>query len=119
MRNSEFNAPPHVFCRFGRSAKQCWMRERRQGEATRDASAELAPTSPRAHRPPLLTIVARSPSTFRQRDVTAAVKAVIGAGYEVQRVEVDAAGKIVIVTGKAEESSTVNPLIQRLRVVRP
>jgi hypothetical protein len=48
--------------------------------------------------------MARAPCTFKQRDVTAAVKAVLAAGIEVQRVEVDQDGKIAIITGKAEES---------------
>lgn len=42
--------------------------------------------------------MARAPSTFRQRDVTAAVKAVVAAGCAVARVEVSKDGKIVIVT---------------------
>jgi hypothetical protein len=41
---------------------------------------------------------------FRQRDLTAAVRAVSAAGIEVARVEVDADGKIVIVTVKASET---------------
>jgi hypothetical protein len=44
--------------------------------------------------------MARAPSTFRQRDVTKAVKAVTAAGVGIARVEIDKAGKIVIVTGK-------------------
>lgn len=44
--------------------------------------------------------MARTPSTFRQQDVTRAVRAVAAAGVDIQRVEVDREGKIVIVTGK-------------------
>jgi hypothetical protein len=44
--------------------------------------------------------VARAPSTFRQHDVTRAVKAVVAAGVAIARVEIDKAGKIVIVTGQ-------------------
>ena len=44
--------------------------------------------------------MSRGPTTFRQRDVTAAVKAVTAAGYEVVRGEVDKDGKIAIVTTK-------------------
>jgi hypothetical protein len=42
--------------------------------------------------------MARAPSTFRQQDVTRAVKAVAAAGVDIVRVEIDKAGKIVIVT---------------------
>jgi hypothetical protein len=44
--------------------------------------------------------MSRGPTTFRQRDVVAAVKAVTAAGYDVLRVEVDKAGRIVVVTTK-------------------
>jgi hypothetical protein len=41
----------------------------------------------------------RHPSTFRQRDMTRAVRAVVAAGVGVKRVEVDKSGKIVVITG--------------------
>ena len=41
--------------------------------------------------------MSRAPSTFRQQDVTRAVKAVRRAGVEIARVEVDKSGKIVII----------------------
>ena len=44
--------------------------------------------------------MARSNLTFRQSDVTRAVKAVVAAGVEVARVEVDKDGRIVVVAGK-------------------
>jgi hypothetical protein len=54
----------------------------------------------------------RSPSTFRQRDLTAAVKAARKAGLEVGRVEIAKDGRISVVVGKAEllsEPSAENP----------
>ena len=44
--------------------------------------------------------MARGSCTFRQRDVTAAVKAARAAGVEVARVEVDKNGKIIVIAGK-------------------
>jgi hypothetical protein len=39
----------------------------------------------------------RAPSTFRQQDVTRAVKAVAAAGVHISRVEIDKTGKITII----------------------
>jgi hypothetical protein len=44
--------------------------------------------------------MARAPSTFRQQDVTRAVKAVAAAGVHISRIEIDKTGKIVIVTSE-------------------
>jgi hypothetical protein len=56
--------------------------------------------------------MSRGPSTFRQQDVTRALKATVAAGIEVQRVEIDKAGKITLITAKpadsVSESSEVN-----------
>jgi hypothetical protein len=48
--------------------------------------------------------MSRGHCTFKQRDVTAAVKAVTAAGVDVARVEVDKTGRIVIIAGKPGES---------------
>ena len=50
----------------------------------------------------------RARSTFRQRDLTRAVKAVIAAGLHVAGVKVSAQGDIEVVTGeeKTQDSST-------------
>ena len=45
--------------------------------------------------------MARAPSTFRQQDVTRAVKAVTAAGVHIARIEIDKTGKIVIITADA------------------
>ena len=46
--------------------------------------------------------MSRTPSTFRQQDVTRAVKAVTAAGVGIARVEIDKAGKITIIALGAE-----------------
>jgi hypothetical protein len=53
-------------------------------------------------------LVARAPSTFRQRDLTRAVKAVVAAGLRVTGVKVSAHGDIEVVTGdyRAQDSPT-------------
>jgi hypothetical protein len=50
--------------------------------------------------------MSRAPSTFRQQDVTKAVKAVAAAGVHIARVEIDKAGKIVIITTEATENQS-------------
>ena len=47
--------------------------------------------------------MARGPLTFKQRDLTAAVKAVAAAGYEVARVQVSRAGDIIVEIVKPSE----------------
>jgi hypothetical protein len=44
-----------------------------------------------------VAIMARAPSTFRQQDVTRAIKAAAAAGVDIARIEIDKAGKIVII----------------------
>jgi len=48
--------------------------------------------------------MARGSCTFRQRDVTAAIKAVAAAGEKVARVKIDKDGTIVVVTGKPADN---------------
>jgi len=48
--------------------------------------------------------MSRGQQTFKQRDVTKAIKATVKAGIPVERVEIDKNGKIVIVTAKAEDA---------------
>jgi hypothetical protein len=45
----------------------------------------------------------RAPATFRQQDVTRAVKAVAAAGVHIARIEIDKSGKIVIITADPTE----------------
>jgi len=47
--------------------------------------------------------MARAPSTFRQQDVTRALKAVAAAGVGIARVEIDKAGKIIIITDETTD----------------
>jgi ribosomal protein L18E len=44
--------------------------------------------------------MARGACTFKQQDVTRALKATQAAGLNVQRIEIDKNGKIVVVTGE-------------------
>ena len=48
--------------------------------------------------------LSRRPTTFRQRDVTAAVKAVVAAGCPVARVRLAKDGEIVVEIGKTTEA---------------
>jgi hypothetical protein len=52
--------------------------------------------------------MARAPSTFRQTDVTRAVKAVRAAGVEVSKVEIGPDGTITIRTGPGYEAGQTN-----------
>jgi hypothetical protein len=49
-------------------------------------------------------------SKFRQSDLTRALKAAIAAGLQVASVEIDPAGKIVIMTGTNELAASTSAL---------
>ena len=49
--------------------------------------------------------MSRRACTFKQQDVTRALRATVAAGIEVQRIEIDRDGKIVLVTGKVVETN--------------
>jgi hypothetical protein len=52
--------------------------------------------------------MARGHLTFRQSDVTRALRAAGKAGITVNRVEIDRDGKIIMLTGKSTEAEAVN-----------
>jgi hypothetical protein len=49
--------------------------------------------------------MSRGPQTFRQRDVSAAIKAAKVAGCEVARVEVDKNGRIIVILANGKEQA--------------
>jgi hypothetical protein len=49
--------------------------------------------------------MSRGQQTFKQGDVTRALKATVKAGMAVERVEIDNNGKIVIVTGRPADAA--------------
>jgi hypothetical protein len=57
--------------------------------------------------------MARTPPPFRQGDVTRAIKAVVAAGVEVARVEIEG-GKVVVVTGRLSDGNKPNDLDREL-----
>jgi hypothetical protein len=48
----------------------------------------------------------RGPCTFKQTDLTRALKGAAKAGVEVQRFEIDREGKIVVVSGRSNDLAT-------------
>ena len=53
--------------------------------------------------------MARGTCTFRQRDVTKAVKAMVAAGVGVARVEIDRDGKIVLISRGLDQALESEP----------
>jgi hypothetical protein len=49
--------------------------------------------------------MSRRELTFRQNDVARAVKGAVAGGLTVQRIEVDKAGKIIVVVGDADQAT--------------
>jgi hypothetical protein len=54
--------------------------------------------------------MSRRPASFRQRDLTRAVKAVLAAGLHVAGVKVSAQGDIEVVTGDERVQDSTRPL---------
>jgi hypothetical protein len=54
--------------------------------------------------------MARAPSTFRQQDVTKAVRAAKAAGVDIARIEIARDGRIVIITEAEAERQVSTPL---------
>jgi len=50
--------------------------------------------------------MSRGQQTFKQGDVTRALKATVKAGIAVERLEIDKDGKIVVVIGSPEDAAT-------------
>lgn len=51
--------------------------------------------------------MARGPCTFKQLDVTRALRATVNAGIEIKRIDIDKAGKITMFTAKADDGDGV------------
>jgi hypothetical protein len=49
--------------------------------------------------------MSRGQQTFKQSDVTKALKATVKAGIAVERVEIDKNGKIVVVTARRDDAA--------------
>lgn len=54
--------------------------------------------------------MSRRPLAFKQADIARAVKGVSAAGARVERVEIDPAGKITIITAAASPAPAASPL---------
>jgi hypothetical protein len=52
--------------------------------------------------------MSRGAQTFKQGDVTKALKGAVNAGLKIKRVEIDKTGKIILFTGAAGEPTSAN-----------
>jgi len=53
--------------------------------------------------------MSRGQPTFKQSDLTKALKAAVKAGINVDRFEIDKSGRIVVVTAKTVDADRTNP----------
>jgi hypothetical protein len=58
--------------------------------------------------------MARGACTFKERDVTRALRATLAAGVQVKRIEIDQSGKIVLVTADMMPPSPTDDLDREL-----
>jgi hypothetical protein len=61
--------------------------------------------------------MARGPCTFKQQDLSRAVRGMHAAGVGVARVEIDKAGKIVIVTQEANDAAPADQASEAKAIV--
>ena len=54
--------------------------------------------------------MSRGQPTFKQSDLTKALKAAVKAGINVDRFEIDKSGRIVVVTAKTADADRTNPV---------
>jgi hypothetical protein len=62
--------------------------------------------------------MARRPCSFKQNDVTRALRAVSAAGGAVQRIEIAPDGRIVVVMGEPEATEPANPWLAEIEKVK-
>jgi hypothetical protein len=53
--------------------------------------------------------MSRGPASFKQRDVKAAIKAAVAAGFQIGRVEVAQDGRIILIAGTGQPIEPANP----------
>jgi hypothetical protein len=60
--------------------------------------------------------MARAPSTFRQADVTRAIRAARAGGVDIGRIEIATDGRIVIIAGTAAPSDALDRELEDFQV---